>query len=194
MITTIPNIITMFRIATVPVLIILLHDHQYGWAFLVFLISGISDGLDGFIAKRFNMGSELGAILDPLADKALIFSSYLMLMILGDLPFWLFLTVIFRDLLILVGSLLYVAFNGQIKMAPSYLSKLNTFTQLLLIVAILAQKTFGLEYTTFTEYLIYATFITTILSGVHYVWVWVVKEEIEMVDSVKDDRNADKDR
>lgn len=194
MITTIPNIITMFRIATVPVLIILLHDYQYGWAFLVFLVSGISDGLDGFIAKRFNMSSELGAILDPLADKALIFSSYLMLMILGDVPFWLFLTVIFRDLLILVGSLIYVAFNGQVKMAPSYLSKLNTFTQIFLVVTILAQKTFGLDYPGFTEFLIYATFVTTILSGVHYVWVWVVKEEIEMVDNVNDERNISNDR
>ncbi len=184
----------MFRIATVPVLILLLHDQQYGWAFLVFLISGISDGLDGFIAKRFDMASELGAILDPLADKALIFSSYLMLMILGDLPFWLFLTVIFRDLLILVGSLIYVAFNGQVKMSPSYLSKLNTFMQISLVVAILAQKTFGLDYSVFTEYLIYATFITTILSGVHYVWLWVVKEEIEMVDTVNESSNVDKDR
>ena len=193
MITTIPNIITMFRIATVPVLIILLHEHEYGWAFLVFLVSGISDGLDGFIAKRFDMGSELGAILDPLADKALIFSSYLMLMLLGDLPFWLFLTVIFRDVLILAGSLIYVAFNGQVKMAPSYLSKLNTFMQIALVVAILAQKTFGLDYPTFTNYLIYATFITTILSGVHYVWVWVVKEEIEMVENANEDKNVPKD-
>jgi len=182
----------MFRIATVPVLIILLHEHEYGWAFLVFLVSGISDGLDGFIAKRFDMGSELGAILDPLADKALIFSSYLMLMLLGDLPFWLFLTVIFRDVLILAGSLIYVAFNGQVKMAPSYLSKLNTFMQIALVVDILAQKTFGLDYPTFTNYLIYATFITTILSGVHYVWVWLVKEEIEMMDGVNDDQNSSK--
>ncbi len=192
MITTIPNIITMFRIATVPVLILLLHDQYYGWAFLVFLIAGISDGLDGFIAKRFDMASELGAILDPLADKALIFSSYLMLMILGDLPFWLFLTVVFRDVLILVGSLIYVAFNGKVKMAPSYLSKLNTFMQISLVVAILAQKTFGQDYVTFTDYLVIATFITTILSGVHYVWVWVVKEEIEMVDSVNEDQSASK--
>jgi len=184
----------MFRIATVPVLIILLHDHEYGWAFLVFFISGVSDGLDGFIAKRYNMASELGAILDPLADKALIFSSYLMLMLLGDLPFWLFLTVIFRDVLILAGSLIYVAFNGQVKMAPSYLSKLNTFTQISLVVAILAQKTFTLDYPVFTEYLIYATFITTILSGFHYVWVWVVKEEIEMVENVNEENNLPKDR
>jgi len=193
MITTIPNIITMFRIATVPVLIILLHEHEYGWAFFVFLVSGISDGLDGFIAKHFDMASELGAILDPLADKALIFSSYLMLMLLGDLPFWLFLTVIFRDVLILAGSLIYVAFNGQVKMAPSYLSKLNTFMQIALVVNILAQKTFGLDYPSFTNYLIYATFITTIISGIHYVWVWLVKEEIEMVDNVNDDQNLPKD-
>lgn len=186
MITTIPNIITMFRIATVPVLIILLHGHEYGWAFLVFLVSGISDGLDGFIAKRYNMSSELGAILDPLADKALIFSSYLMLMLLGDLPFWLFLTVIFRDVLIIAGGLIYVAFNGQVKMAPSNLSKLNTFTQILLVVVILAQKTFALDYPVFTDYLIYATFITTLLSGFHYVWVWVVRVEIEMVENTND--------
>jgi cardiolipin synthase len=184
----------MFRIATVPVLIILLHDHEYGWAFLIFFVSGVSDGLDGFIAKRYNMASELGAILDPLADKALIFSSYLMLMILGDLPFWLFLTVIFRDLLILAGSLIYVAFNGQVKMAPSYLSKLNTFTQIFLVVTILAQKTFALDYPVFTEYLIYATFITTIISGFHYVWVWVVKEEIEMVENENEENNLPKDR
>ena len=184
----------MFRIATVPVLILLLHDHEYGWAFLVFFISGVSDGLDGYIAKHYDMASELGAILDPLADKALIFSSYLMLMLLGDLPFWLFLTVIFRDVLILAGSLIYVAFNGQVKMAPSYLSKLNTFTQIFLVVAILAQKTFVLDYPVFTEYLIYATFITTILSGFHYIWVWVVKEEIEMVENVNEENNPPKDR
>lgn len=186
MITTIPNLITMFRIATVPVLIIALHGQHYDWAFLIFLISGISDGLDGFIAKRFDMASELGAILDPIADKALIFSSYLMLMLLGDLPFWLFLTVIFRDVLILGGSLLYVAINGQVKMAPSYPSKLNTFMQIFLVVAILAQKTFGFEYTTFTEYLIYATFITTIVSGAHYMWVWIVKAEIELIEDERD--------
>ena len=194
MFTTIPNIISMFRIATVPVLIILLHGHEYGWAFLVFLISGISDGLDGFIAKHYNMASELGAILDPLADKLLIFSSYLMLMILGDLPFWLFLTVIFRDVLIMGGGLIYVAFNGQVKMAPSYLSKLNTFTQIFLVVSILAQKTFTLDYPVFTEYLIYATFITTVLSGFHYVWLWVVKEEIEMVENTDNENDLPKDR
>jgi cardiolipin synthase len=179
MITTIPNIITLFRIATVPVLILLLHDHQYSWALVVFFVSGVSDGLDGFIAKHYNMESDLGAILDPLADKALIFSSYLMLMLLGDIPFWLFLTVIFRDVLILVGSLIYVALNGQIKMNPSYLSKLNTFMQIFLVVAILAQRSFGMDYPTATEYLFYATFVTTILSGAHYLWVWIVKQEIE---------------
>lgn len=180
MITTIPNLITLFRIATVPVLILLLNEHQYSWALLVFFISGVSDGLDGYIAKHYNMQSDLGAILDPLADKALIFSSYLMLMLLDDIPFWLFLTVIFRDVLILVGSLIYVALNGQVKMNPSYLSKLNTFMQIFLVVTILAEHTFGWNYPVFTRYLFYATFVTTVASGVHYLWVWIVKQEIEL--------------
>ncbi|MGB5765942.1 MAG: hypothetical protein WBM38_04310, partial [Arenicellales bacterium] len=89
---------------------------------------------------------------------------------------------------------IYVAFNGQVKMAHSYLSKLNTFTQIFLVVAILAQKTFGLDFPVFTQTLIYATFITTVLSGVHYAWLWVVKEEIEMVESVNNDRNISNDR
>ncbi len=183
MITTIPNIITLFRIATVPVLILLLHDRQYEWALLVFFISGVSDGIDGYIAKTYHMESELGGILDPLADKALIFSSYLMLMLLDDLPFWLFLTVIFRDLLILVGSLLYVALNGQMKMVPSYLSKLNTFTQITLVVAILGQRAFDLDFPVSTEILIYATAVTTIVSGAHYLWKWIIREEVELVGS-----------
>jgi cardiolipin synthase len=187
LITTIPNLITIFRILSVPVLIILLHGKHYDWAFLVFLVSGISDGLDGYIAKRFDMASELGGILDPLADKALILSSYLMLMLLGDVPFWLFLTVIFRDILILVGSLLYVALNGLMKMRPSYLSKLNTFTQIALVVAILASRTFQLDYPGVIDFLIYATAVTTILSGLHYAWIWLVREEVELVDNQRND-------
>jgi cardiolipin synthase len=187
LITTIPNLITIFRILSVPVLIILLHGKHYDWAFLVFLVSGISDGLDGYIAKRFDMASELGGILDPLADKALILSSYLMLMLLGDVPFWLFLTVVFRDILILVGSLLYVALNGLMKMRPSYLSKLNTFTQIALVVAILASRTFQLDYPGVIDFLIYATAVTTILSGLHYAWIWLVREEVELVDNQRND-------
>jgi cardiolipin synthase len=181
LITTIPNIITLFRIATVPVLILLLHDRQYEWALLVFFISGVSDGIDGYIAKTYHMESELGGILDPLADKALIFSSYLMLMLLDDLPFWLFLTVIFRDLLILVGSLLYVALNGQMRMEPSYLSKLNTFTQIILVVAILGQRAFELDFPASTTLLVYVTAVTTIVSGAHYLWKWIIREEVELV-------------
>jgi cardiolipin synthase len=188
LITTIPNLITISRILSVPVLIILLHGEHYDWAFLVFLVSGISDGLDGYIAKRYDMESELGGILDPFADKALIVSSYLMLMLLGDVPFWLFMTVIFRDLLIMVGGFLYAAINGRMKMKPSYLSKLNTFTQLSLVVIILGQRSFGLDFPQFTSFMIYATAITTIVSGLHYAWVWLVKEEVELIDSNRSDQ------
>ena len=159
----------------------LLHDQQYFWALVVFFVSGVSDGLDGYIAKHYNMESELGGILDPLADKALIFSSYLMLMMLGDLPFWIFLTVIFRDVLILVGSLIYVAMNGRVKMDPSYLSKINTFTQIILPVTVLAQRAFGFDMPVLTQFLIYATAVTTIVSGAHYLWKWIIRDEVELV-------------
>ena len=187
----VPNTLTAIRILLTPLFVIFLLRHMIFAALLTFVLAAISDGLDGFIAKHYDMASELGAILDPLADKALILSSYLMLMLLGDLPFWLFLTVIFRDVLILVGSLLYVALNGRMKMKPSYLSKLNTFTQLALIVSILAERTFPVDYPVLIEYLVYATAITTILSGLHYAWVWLVKEEVELVDGNRNEDEQD---
>ena len=169
-----PNLITLSRIALAPVLILLLKDHEYAMSLVVFIVAGVSDGLDGFIAKRFHLTSRLGAVLDPVADKILLLSAYVMLTFLEHLPFWLMLTVVFRDLLIVGGYLVYTSMVGSVQMRPSHLSKLNTFVQIALVIVILAQQAFAQVYPIMVDMLVYAVLITTVASGVHYVWVWGV--------------------
>jgi cardiolipin synthase (CMP-forming) len=180
-ISQLPNLITIFRIALVPVLILLLKDQEYAMALVVFAVAGVSDGLDGFIAKRFHCETRLGSILDPLADKTLLVSSYVMLMLLNHLPFWLMLTVAFRDLLIVSGYLVYTSMVGPVQMRPSWLSKLNTFMQIALIVVILAQQAMQLIYPLVVDALIYAVLLTTVASGLHYLWTWLVMKDLEPV-------------
>src|SRR3990172_3309285 len=100
----IPNIISLLRMALVPPVVILLLNGYYGWALLVFVSAGLSDGLDGYLAKRFGWRSRLGAILDPLADKLLLVASYLTLGWLGQLPLWLVAVVVGRDIVIVAGA------------------------------------------------------------------------------------------
>lgn len=178
-----PNTITIARIALAPVLILLLKNEKYVAALMIFIIAGLSDALDGYIAKQYNLVSRLGAILDPLADKILLVSAYIMLSILGPVPFWLVLSVVFRDLLIVSGYLIYTSLIGAVQMRPSYLSKLNTFMQILLIVAILTQLAFAVFYPVFTDVLIFAVLFTTVASGLHYLWAWGVMKDIEVVSS-----------
>jgi len=174
-----PNLITVCRIALAPVLILLLKEEQYAASLGVFIIAGISDGLDGFIAKRFNSVSRLGSILDPLADKILLVSTYVMLTVLEHLPFWLMLTVAFRDLLIIAAYLVYTSMVGPVQMRPSWLSKFNTLMQILLVVMVLIQHALGLVYPPLISILIYAVLLTTVASGVHYLWIWAVMKEVE---------------
>ncbi len=180
-----PNAITLVRIGLVPVFIVLLKAQDYMAALLVFAVAGFSDGLDGFIAKRFNLVTRLGAILDPLADKVLLVSAYIMLTILGHLPFWLVLTVGFRDLLIVAGYLVYTSLIGPVAMRPTYLSKFNTFLQITLVVVILVQQAMGLPLAVVIQIMIYSVFVTTVASGVHYVWIWGVKREPDAVSESK---------
>jgi cardiolipin synthase len=178
-----PNLITLFRIALAPVLILLLKEQAYAAALAVFVLAGVSDGLDGFIAKRFHFTSRLGSILDPLADKTLLVSCYVMLAWLGFLPFWLVLTVVFRDLLIVGGYLVYTSMIGPVQMRPSWPSKFNTFMQIALVIMILAQQALHWVQTPLIDMLIYVVLLTTVISGVHYLWTWLVMKEVE---SVKD--------
>ena len=162
-----PNAVTLSRLFLVPVLILVLKQEGYISALVIFLVAGVSDALDGYIAKRFNLVSQLGAVLDPLADKVLLVSAYIMLSWLGHIPFWLVLAVAFRDLLIIGGYLVVTSVMGSVHMRPSYLSKLNTVMQIVLVFAILAQQASGLTVPLVTTGLVYLVLITTVVSGVH---------------------------
>lgn len=174
-----PNLITLSRLALAPAFVLVLNDANYVAAFLLFVIAGLSDGLDGLIAKRFHYESRLGAILDPAADKILLVSAYVMLTVLGHVPVWLVIVVAFRDLLIVGGYLLYTSMYGPVHMRPSSLSKLNTFMQIALVVAVLLEQATGSHYPLVIRGLVYAVFVTTVASGAHYLWAWGVMKEIE---------------
>ncbi|NKB64105.1 MAG: CDP-alcohol phosphatidyltransferase family protein [Gammaproteobacteria bacterium] len=177
MLSQVPNILTMLRIAICPALVLLLRDSSYDLALILFFVAGITDGLDGYIAKKFNCASQLGAILDPIADKVLIASAYIMLAILQDIPFWLLIVVMFRDLVIVVGFLVLVALRNDVKMTPTYVSKINTFLQIALMVVVLVEKVNWLTIPMFVDVLIFGVLITTVVSGVQYVWLWGIKQE-----------------
>jgi cardiolipin synthase len=182
-----PNIITIVRLAMVPLLILLLTQQDYQSALILFVIAGLSDGLDGFIARRFHFESHLGGILDPLADKMLMLSMYVSLTWLGHLPLWLLLVVISRDLLIIGGYLIVTSHAGAVRMQASYFSKFNTAAQIGLVVAVLAEQAAVLVVPLLVNLLIYVVLITTVVSGTHYYWFWIIKKGIEPL-SETDDR------
>ena len=171
----VPNLLTLARIGLVPWLLVLLQNEQYGWSLAVFVIAGVSDALDGFIAKRFDAQTELGAILDPLADKALLVSAYVMLSVMGIIPFWLMVVVVFRDIVIVGGYLIMVLFFGSVQMQPLKISKINTFTQIAYIVVILAALAWAADLGAYMIWMNYAVLITSVLSGITYVYIWSIK-------------------
>lgn len=171
----IPNLLTLLRILAAPVLILLLRDNNYELALIIFILAGITDGLDGYIAKRFNFVSELGAHLDPLADKIIIISAYCMLVWLGLIPFWLVTLVIFRDIIIVGGYMVLMYLDGDIPMLPTIMSKLNTVFQISLVISVLLENSVWNFIPGASVVLLYAVVITTIASGAQYVWVWAIK-------------------
>ena len=161
----IPNLISTFRILLVFPIVYLLYKQQLGFALILFVIAGVSDGVDGYLAKRNGWTSGLGTFLDPLADKILLVSSYLVLGWVGLFPLWLVVAVILRDAIIVIGSLAYFVLIGRVEMAPSIISKINTGTQITLVVVVLLTSLIGgLE--TLIKPLAYIVFSTTVLSGI----------------------------
>jgi cardiolipin synthase len=171
----IPNLISLGRLLSVPVLVWAIVDGRLMFAFVLFVVAGISDALDGFIAKRFGAESELGRFLDPLADKALLVGIYLALWSQQYLPNWLVLLVVWRDLLIVGGALLYQLLTHNLKMEPLLISKFNTLMQILLAAFILGMGAFGMDNAMVLTALIWAVALTTVLSGATYVIGWVRK-------------------
>lgn len=167
-----PNIISTLRLAAVVPIIYLLVLEYYGWALLLFVLAGLSDGIDGCLAKHYGWQSKLGGILDPLADKALLISCFLVLGATGLIPLWLTLAVVFRDLVIVSGGLLYHYLVEDVQAAPTLLSKLNTVVQIAVVVLVIAGAgPFSLPET-LVGALIWLCLATTVGSGIQYVWVW----------------------
>ena len=168
----IPNIISFLRLLlTVPVIWALLEE-QFLVALVIFFIAGVSDGVDGFLAKRMHWQSRLGGLLDPLADKALLVSSFLCLGGLGILPPWLVALVILRDVIIVTGALVYSIQIEQLNAEPSLISKLNTFLQIILVLAFVVNHGLYLVPDWVLDGLIWSVAVTTGLSGTAYVIEW----------------------
>jgi len=167
----IPNIITVLRILLVPVFVILLMKEMLLPALLVFTIAGISDGLDGFIARYFNQRTELGACLDPIADKLLIVSAFVSLAILRIIPGWLTVIVISRDILILLGIAICSFADVEVEIRPSFVSKCTTFAQLLTVFTALFNHDGSYALILEHAYWLYgATAVLTVISGLHYTY------------------------
>ena len=163
-----PNLITLARLLSVPAALWLIVGQRYGAAFWLFVAAGLSDALDGFIAKRFDFRTRLGALLDPAADKALLAGVYLTLGLGGQLPPWLVGLVILRDVLIVAGfAALHSTAAGR-QWRPLYISKVNTLVQLTLVGFVLARLGLGIEAGPVTWLLIVAAGTTTVWSGLAY--------------------------
>lgn len=137
---TIPNFITIARLLTVPLIVWLMIADRFVLATVLFVIAGISDAADGFIAKRYGAASELGAYLDPVADKALLVSVFVTLGFKGALPAWLIVLVVSRDILIIGGILLSYILANPMEVRPIWVSKMNTVAQILLIALVLGDR------------------------------------------------------
>ncbi len=177
---TVPNLLTIVRMALIPVFVSLLFYQKFLLALAVFIIAGITDGLDGLLARRFHQQSPLGRILDPIADKMMLVTSFVVLSMRGvyptplpkhlPIPFWVTITVISRDVFILVGAAAINMVSGFRAFRPSLPGKVSTVVQILAVAVVIlaAQTRVGTGYYLPTVYL--SVFTLTLLSGIHYVF------------------------
>jgi cardiolipin synthase (CMP-forming) len=170
---SIPNLITLARILAVPVILWAITSGESRIAFALFLAAGLSDLVDGFLAKRFGMATELGAYLDPLADKAMIVSIYVALGIVEAIPRWLVILVVSRDIMIVGAVILSWLVDKPVKLKPITVSKLNTVAQIVYATVVLAALTFGWEIALVKDLLVGVVAALTLLSVAFYLAEWV---------------------
>jgi cardiolipin synthase len=169
----IPNALTLARIILVPLIVWLIICHEMAAAFVLFLLAGLSDAADGYLAKRFGWHTELGTYLDPIADKALLVSIYVTLGFTNHLPVWLVIAVVSRDILIVGAFLLSWILSRPVTIYPLLVSKANTLAQLVLASLVLAELGLGLRLEQFVTVCIWVTGALTILSATAYFWGWL---------------------
>ncbi len=167
-----PNAISLLRIALVAPVLWLILNEQFGWALALFFVAGFSDGLDGYLAVRFDWTTRLGALLDPAADKLLITGMFVTLAYTGYIPVWLAVIVILRDVVIVCGALAYNYLVKPVPGEPTRISKLNTALQMLFVLFVLSRAGFDWPDEISITVLGAAVLITVIISGVDYVVSW----------------------
>jgi cardiolipin synthase len=172
-VSTLPNAITVGRLLAVPLMVWLIVSGRMTAAFWLFVAAGISDGVDGFIAKRFRAESRLGSYLDPLADKVMLVCIYVTLGLEGQLSSWLVILVVFRDALIIGGAILSQLLDHTLRIRPLYISKVNTVAQIVLAAVVLAQL--GADFPGFPLVGILEVIVgfTTTSSGAIYLVRWL---------------------
>ncbi|MGH9865167.1 MAG: CDP-alcohol phosphatidyltransferase family protein [Candidatus Acidiferrales bacterium] len=166
---TVPNQLTFLRLGFLPFFIIAIRYSRYDWALALLIIAGLSDGLDGLLARKLNQKTQLGSFLDPIADKLLLSSSYFMLAFKGKIAWWLAILVLGRDVLILVACAVILLVVGRMTFPPSIFGKLNTTFQVLLVLGvILAALMQNPALRIARVLLVYLVAAFTIISGFHY--------------------------
>jgi cardiolipin synthase len=171
---TLPNFITLIRLAALPFFLIAIAEGRFGIALSIFVAAGISDGIDGFLARRFDMRSALGAYLDPIADKLLLMSSYVFLAVPAypgriKVPIWLVVMVISRDFLLMLVGLLLILASGRKRFPPSWVGKVTTVTQILTVLFVLCANLWA--WPDAVVYIAFgATAAITVVSGLDYVY------------------------
>jgi cardiolipin synthase len=165
-----PNILTLIRVLLIPLFVILIINKYLDWALLTFAIAGITDGMDGLIARLTHQRTELGAYLDPIADKLLLSAAFISLAIIEIIPSWLVVIVITRDVIILMGMLVMILTSYHPKINPSLLSKTTTTFQIVTILFVLMAWYFP-TFKQLSVIAIYGTAIITILSGAQYIYI-----------------------
>jgi cardiolipin synthase len=169
----IPNLISLFRLLLVPLTVWLLISEAYGSAFVIFLVAGVSDGVDGFLVRRYGWHSHLGAYLDPLADKALLVSVFVTLGFLKVIPAWLVIVVVSRDALIVGAVLLSRMMDQPVEVKPLMVSKVNTVAQIAFAVAVLGMAALAWPLATLVNYGSLPVALLTVLSGAAYLVSWL---------------------
>src|SRR5713101_9169783 len=166
---TVPNQITFLRLGFLPIFLILIAYDHYRWALLVLVIAGLSDGIDGLLARSLNQRSSLGAYLDPIADKLLLSSSFVILAFKQKLAWWLTILVLSRDVLILIVAAVIILIAGYRPFPPSILGKMTTAFEIIFVFAIVLAAAYpGLHLAVLNRGLLYVVTALTVISGFHY--------------------------
>lgn len=168
----IPNAISLARIALVLPILMLILQGQHAWALALFFFAGFSDGLDGYLAVRFNWQTRLGGLLDPVADKLLVAGLFITLAWVGLIPVWLASVVILRDVVIFGGAVAYNFLIEPVQGEPSRISKLNTALELMFLFFVLSHAGFGWPEPITLTVLGASILVTVVISGADYVWSW----------------------